>query len=518
MEKDFILYQVGHYGFLINAMIHKLSHHKNDKAIFLLDKVIMSPLAIDFVENNKDNFKPLGDLVVYNDMDIITRIRQENPDEPELTFVDYFSNLLKKHSINLAHAKEIYSIFDTFNAFGAFLTIKGIPYSMIEGVAGQCQSEKRYFLNNNYKQYDEIIHKYRALSCNCPMVKALYCAAQASIKIKPYYEYQSDIELIKHLDYASIRKVINVYGIEFKNFPKDADMIVFSSGWIIGDLKMRLVDYYYAYQKLLDYYVADRPAFLKPHPNLDFPIDEWKKFFPKNEVVPGYFPSLLVSYINDFNVSRIYSTSYSAVDGKDSKTKSIPFRYFYTHKLFHKLYYAYSLAHFLNIDPKHYEHFGMHNDITWSFQRDVMNLPEKSVWSVFNFAPNSFTIIDDINWNKDDSLIKCINKMRELDNNAVIVFMNTKADFIFMDKDQTFVPYIIPVHIKKRATKPNALESLNDEIVYVFCKDHKTRSTISSFSFVKQLNTVGINLSVEKSATPDLDIVNMKLDYLIKSL
>ena len=62
-----VLYQIGHYGFFLNAILHKLIYHKNDQAVFIFDKVIISKESTKFLEENKKNFKNYGEIYLYND-------------------------------------------------------------------------------------------------------------------------------------------------------------------------------------------------------------------------------------------------------------------------------------------------------------------------------------------------------------------------------------------------------------------------------------------------------------------
>ena len=513
--KKKVIYQTGHYGFLIHCMLHKMKYHPNNDAIFLVDKVLMNELTIDFVKKNKNNFKNVGKVILYNDKDII-RNGSTSVETKEQYTLQYFDNLLAKNQIDLAECEEIYSMFDTYNAFGVYLSMKKIFFSMIEIAANFCQSTKRYCLNKAFPVYDEMIYKYKAISYECAYLKKLFCSGSKIVELVSYEENVNAISMLKSLNKQEIKTIIDCY-----NLPPivEGEKVLFSfnSAWIAGQFGFDIPHYMYLNQQVADYFLPeDCKLLLKPHPNTDFDKKYWLQFFPKADYIPGYFPAMLLPYIENLNIYKSLNTGTTGVDQNDQKSINVPMKFFYTHGENNLIHVALKLMEFIKTKKSNLEHYGLHNSVVWSMMSVNPVFDKFTSWSSLELEDDNVLIVGNINWNPGEYKEKLIKRMDSVNNNAVVIFLNNKNDFTFMTNDQRFLPYIIPIHIRKKKLKEDTMENMKEEILYVYCKDEKMLNKIKKFNYSKKLKYVGVELNAEYDEKNQyLDLVNLKLDYLI---
>ena len=106
----------------------------------------------------------------------------------------------------------------------------------------------------------------------------------------------------------------------------------------------------------------------------------------------------------------------------------------------------------------------------------------KSKWvNLNNLEPNSITIIDNYEWNGVDDKYKLTKAMASLNNNAVLIFLDSKDtdNYIFSDYP-SFRDWFISL---KFCNKPNNMNiPVRTEKIHIFCKD------ISILNFLKCLN------------------------------
>lgn len=494
-EKDEVIYQIGHYGFLINCFLHKLNYHKESKAIFLLDKVIANDLTITNLKKIRNNFGYIGKIYFYNDRDIINRMGIA--EDAEKCIMEYFDGFFGQNLINVKGVKEIYSTFDTFNAFGVYLTKKKIAFNMIESLHLQCQNHNRYNLNKHIVLcYDEIMKKYNALSADCPYCKTLYSYDESVFSEKNTVVNNSPAALSSQLPYEELVKLSLCYEVDIK-CREESTVYILHSGWWCGNLNLRYPsDYFYGNKKVIDYFIGSENLVIKPHPNSDFELCVWKENFPDVGVIPGFFPSFLIEYLPDINIKAYISTGSTGGKINNHPAMELPFLVFDSLALFNRLYTSICIAKFMEVSSNLFFHYGIHNKLIWRFSEKVFGVPYDSTWSEFKFLDNSVTIIDNIHWNPGEFHKLLFDKMREIENNSIILFLNSKNDFAFLNDTLEFLPYLYEARIEKRALSNSTLENLNDEIIYIFCKDSETVLKLSGFCLEREFKLQQFKLSV----------------------
>lgn len=521
MEGNTVIYQVGHLGFLINCMLHKLCYHKDSKAIFLLDKVIANDITVENLVRRQEAFAYLGRFYFYDDREIIVQIASS--DNAEDIVIKYFDEFFGNIGFALGTAENIYSTFDTFNSFGVYLNLKKLEFGMIECLSQQCQSHKRYNLNKNVTAgYDDILFKYKALSADSEYCRVLYAYDDSSLTDRKAVPDNAPCKLLQMLPREEIDRLVGAYGLDFKCCSDEEYFIyILNSSWWSGQQENQFNSlgqrglYFYGNQAVCDYFVHSDNLIIKLHPNTDFEKNVIEKNFPGAKIIPGYFPSFLIEYIPNLKVSKSVSTGSSGAKTVGICDNTVPFLFFGSFNLINKLYAAVEIAKYLGVRKENFFHYGIHNSIVWRIEKEQLGDELCSSWSGFDFNDNSVTIIDNVNWNPGDFYDRLVRKMRGICTNAVIIFLNTKNDYIFLDKTLEFLPYIYELRLRKIPLRPDTLENLNMEKVYVFCKEPEMLRKLSHFWFEKvnkyrgfEMLTDGISMDREKTD------ISIKTDYL----
>lgn len=513
-----VLYQIGHFGFLINCFLHKLKYHKEDEAIFLIDKVIANNITLENFMDIQGNFKYIGGIYYYNDKDIIRQIDEIKNLEDCIS--EYFDQLLLQIGIRISDYTEIYSTFDTFNAFGVYLSLKQIKFNIIECTKNQCHSHDRYNLNKNInKEYDQVIEKYKVLSADAEYCQKLYSYDNSDFGGKTTIYNNAPTELLSNLSTEDIMNLVTAYDIKLSN-NFEGLVYIMNSGWMAGANGLKFPKgYFYLNKKVIDCFFDDKKVILKPHPNTDFSDKIWKEQFPDFEIIPGFFPSFLISYLRNVKINGVITTGSSGANGITLPKMEIPFQIFESYKILNRLYVAIKVAQFIGVEEGQFFHYGIHNKLIWTMCKKILKNEIQSIWSKLDFPINSITIIDNIYWNPGDFKEKMIDNMRELSNNAVIIFINSRNDYIFLNEQMDFLPYLYEMRIEKTEYDIGIDENLNDEVIYLFCKDKKIINNVSNWRFKKRQVQQGYSLIVNGFwANKTQNDLSIKTDYILEKI
>ena len=511
-EEKVVVYHVGHLGFLINCFLHKIYYHKESKAIFLIDTVIADKNSISNLKSVEQRFRYIGDFLYYNDRDIINNLNKSESEEREIE--SYFDDFFKKNNIDFDNVSEFYSVFDTYNAFGVYLCLKGVYFNLIEPIHQLYQNHARYNLNKSITpKYDKVIEKYRVLSADSNFCKKIYSFDESVFDNKETICNNSTVELLKKISDDDIRKLSEAYNVQISS-TDGRDLLILNSGWLCGANGFKFPDgYFYLYKKVIDFFLPDNKLVLKPHPNTDFSIDIWKEQFPNIDIIPGFYPSILMKYINGLKIDSTISTGSSG--GKGITDREIDFKVFQSYKLLNKCFVSLHLAKALSISGDKIYHYGMHNRFIWSMEDEFLSDSEHSEWSKLIFDRDSFTIIDNIDWNPGDFRKKMLCELSNISNNAVVVFLNSNNDFSFMTKDLEIVSDIYEMRIEKKRLKNNSMENTNDEVMYIFCKDRERIEEMEHFYLKQSFKYTGYEIVINGLCTnKHLNLLSIKTDYL----
>lgn len=521
-QRKTVVYQVGHFGFLINCILHKLCFHKDEAAVFLLDKVIANDITVDNFIGCMDNFGYIGKFYFYNDKEVISEIASSGGAENAIAA--YFDRFTAEIGLDLSSADEIYSIFDTYNSFGVYLNLRQLPFNMIEGVDGQCRDFKRYHLNKGViPAYDDAIFRYKALSSDSAFCRRLYAYGEGEPTENIIYG-NSPAELLQRLSAEERDRLVSAYGIDFRySSDKEYTVYILSSEWWSLDRKSQAGSlsprelYFYGNQTVADNFINSENVIIKLHPNSDFDRQTLSRVFPDTEIIPGFFPSFLMEAIPHLKIGETVSTGSSGAKTVSADDNTVPFLFFDSLRIANRLYAAVELAKHLGVLREKFFHYGIHNSVIRRMEREIFGCDFSSEWSMFDFPEGSVTIFDNIFWNPGDFLNRLLNKMRDIRNDAVIVFLNSAKDFIFLNDTCEFLPFMYELRLEKKPLRMDTFEDLNEEVVYIFCKDPERVSKLSDLRLKKVNKYRGFELFAEGVSMDRKSTYNsIKTDYLFE--
>lgn len=509
-----IVYHIGHLGFFPLCITHKLFFHREEEAVFIIDKFWLSKNAIDYFAENIEKFSWLGKIITYNE-----RVFFDVADEKQLEnkTVSFFDELLYNNNLNSNRVSMFYNTFDTWNAFGVYLRLKELPFSIMEVIPGQLKKDS-YGLNK-CPVYDCVLKKHQALSAvGKTLVKTIQRSyEETTLRPKDNFINLNYEDLNSYIPPSDRTNILNAYSLDESFLDVDqVVLMVMSSGWIVHKLNPPTRNsFFLLYQLYADYFILNSPAklIIKPHPNTDFPLDFWKKQFPETLILPGYFPSNFIRFIPNLNVDKIIGTGTSGANiSLNNSPEIINSGTYYTfYYILHRFYTTIELIKALSLQNAKLFHIGMHNNFTWAFE-EAWGI-DKSAWNNFRtITNNSVFIIDNIFWNgpKDKEFLD--EAIKNSDDSNLFIFLNSKNDYCFYNPyNPEIMDYIIPITIEKTATREDINSDLDSETIYIFCKNQNIRQKILDFSLHQKLANTGIEISVKPISQEEIDKNNKEL-------
>ena len=484
-----IIYHIGHFGALSKALLLHFNLHKNDNCVFLFDTILCNQETKDFLKGFTDKVKNFANVVTYSD-DVF---KDEQSYEGVQNNIDnFFTKLFELNRVDIYSAKKIYTMFDTFNAFGGYCLLHNISLTFVDafGMFGK----DRYYLNGeHWVHYDRFLFSVGALGYNCKSANCDFLIKDTSVKLIENGKINFD-SLKNNLDAVTIDWLLDLYGFSNDDSVVElSNLVIFSSGWIIAKRKMSREEYFYYYQLLLDFFCdSDGKILLKPHPNINFTQAEADKYFSNSLVLPNYFPSEFIPFLKKFQVRQVLSTSSSGIPSGIYACKYfISFEVFYEATVFKRLYFALQLEKFFQPAYNKFFHHGLHNKFVWGMQDSIFSKNKlRSVWaSLKNFDANSITIIDNYLWNGVKDKEKLINALRTLDNNAIIIFLDSKDTCnYYFDEYKEGLSYIRTISFVKESSVKHSDNQV--EKIHVFCKDMNILRSLNSFRYKEYMQNI----------------------------
>ena len=317
-ERGSVLYHVGHYGFFSKMLLHRLVFHEYCDAIFILD--IGPGKTRDFMSKWNDLNSELGSVYLYSDNSFRKKMTiSEVEGRVEL----YFDTLFNKMNKSLDDFKTIYSGFDWWNAFGAYLHMKNKKYIIFD-TGGSVLNNGRLYDVSRHKDsesaYWGLQAKYKTITTDSSNVHGVIwdsnefkIPGKENININ-YVELRN--RLAPAIKENLVRAFLNKH-IEFKNSYTLIPLRSFSAvsrseikkfEYLLSNAQRLLV----GYRVLIDYCCMEsEKIILKIHPNsnLDSAVDE--TFFDVR-TIPGYFPFEYLPLLDNFNISKIINVGSSS--------------------------------------------------------------------------------------------------------------------------------------------------------------------------------------------------------------
>lgn len=487
-----VIYHLGHYGFFSKAITHKLTFHKGEETVYLIDLVLCSSTVIEFLKKNGFAFhdQGLGKIITYSDKDFID-INDKNELKEKIILT--FDKLFIENGIDNLKKAEIYTGFDTFNAFGIYLGIKGLSYTQMELGKGLLEIN-RYGLNNK-KIYDELLKEYDVLSSGNSLVKSVLRVKDGRGKVLEkdvLIDYQN---LQKQLSEEEKDKILNCFGMkELQKKGGVFNLIVCSSFWVILNLKMSIIVYQRIYRLIMDIFeIDDYPWIIKTHPSADFKIEGWDYWKQEDTLISAFFPVDYMPLLDNIQICAVYATSSTGIQDiyPDKRKINLPLiSTFRNYQLLEYIYLACYIAKRLEDEKTVYHVWGIETEFVQTLVNFFATKKELVTVRGINTSVlkgNIITFIDNITYSEQNNFITALKNADDL---VKVIFINRKGKSIASCLDSSCInilKYFILIELYKIENE----KVVNIGEFYFFCKDDDIRKRMEEFIFSKTLRHEG---------------------------
>lgn len=508
-----VLYHIGHYGALSQCITHKLTFHKNEETVFLLDETLSSPMVKEFVHSYKKRFYEQGiaKFLLYSDLEF-TEIQDKKLLENKIN--DTFDYLLRKNGIRLDRLDVIYSAFDTFNAFGVYLCMKKQPFIMMELGLNQLEMD-RYEMDGDKAVYRSLIKEYRALSSDNKYVSAVLRKARDNgnkiLEKDILIDYQKLEEKFSDEDINKILTCFDMTGVN--NVSGRYNLLVCSSYWIIFFLHQPFNYYREAYNLLIDFCGnASLPLVIKTHPSADFERTKWECDDMNIDIIHGEFPSGYLPLLKDMEIDTIISTGSTGVEkmypnAVHKNFSLIP--YFREFKYALNLYISLDIAGMIKTERTRFHAYGIDSTLVLDMAKNVLNYEISNVSGINTSILKNDTFII-INGVPARELKNFVHALCNSDIDTKVIFLNQTGENIILpciEQNPELADNIVPVSIQKGySTQKDSQQYIRTQRpMYFFCKNASIRNKVTSYILEKNFKYSGFVLRARGEIGLDIE-------------
>lgn len=490
------------YHFLL-CVVDKILFNKDKQGAFLISEYVASVYP-----NYKKLFKYFDYICIY---DIHQYSSAEDTKECEYKIITYYDKLLADSGIEIEKANEIH-IAGAHHGFGYYVYKKNKPFYFYEEAAG-ILSRSEIISNYEKERYPIkylLTQQSGLFDGKNELIIENRCVIDAQVEgFKD--DKANNYEVAAHL--RSIGNKDKEFLANFFHLPHDIPFksknnLVLGQQLYFNGRHLSQSESILTYQLLLDYYLKDENIIFKPHPADQA---DYESFLDGVYILRDKFPSELLAIVPKANFHEaitINSTAIYNVNKIAKEIKSIGYWFLDFRNILHRIWAAFEILKISSDEDSKYYHFGLHNEQMWNYVKFAIEDEQQlTSWLPINDIPlNSVSIINDIKFiNEKDSNI-LLKSMESLDKSSVLIFINEHKDYCFCDVDHPeLMEYIVPIVLTKRRIRENSLENLQDEVIYVFCKDQYKRDIIKKLKLERRLAHSGIFIQSKSLSEQEMD-------------
>jgi hypothetical protein len=496
-----VLFYCGHGGTMSQIISIKCHRHGDEEAV----------LSFPRIEFQQSNFaKRLVEENIFNKIILMATAfscKEGSIEKQEEKICGYFDTVAAENGIDFNSFSDIYIIQDVTGELPVYLSMRNIPYILIEAYIDSYQQFNylgRYSAWESvstitHSSYTAVLEKHKAL-CGTGNI----CKKRLRAENKTS-DHSKSLPKDEWIDFNSLFDNISD---EYKNIickcldeninlvrEKDSCLVLpNSAGFVTKIAKLDYAHINLIYQLAVDYYNHNDESciIVKEHPHgiIALSLD---KYIEYPIVLDPGIPIEFYRFIPNLSINKVLSVMTTAVDKIADYIKEnirLEKNYFAHFRLCHKLFFAFSLHLRLNSGKtncnyaKGFNAEFIHNFVRFCFDDFPDYKPEmKFGWQ--NLKGDNFIIIDEVPPESKKDLISGLDGADPL---TKIVFLNTKKDFAFFDFERLdLLEYIVPFVIKKTAVSNKCISDTEDETLFFFCKDKAVRDAAKTFSMQKSL-------------------------------
>ncbi len=315
-----VLYHTATMYQLLCCIVHKLTYHNNEDTVLLMSEQITPIKKHDmFLERlNKFEFFTKCQYIPEQKIDFQKGMAlNEDSSEKEINEVinnicTAFENWFEE---DIGNYNKFYIASDQHSC-GIYLAKNNIPYTYIEDASGMLSEQARFLaITKRLNLTDHIINDYLGLAGRNKNVIAKLC----DLKYQQYGFFDekaqnfSIYETLKEKIPEQISVLLNFFDVPNIRIASDKKIRLFLTQ-DLNTLKEKDIDLQeLVTTKLADYVFPDYELVVKPHPK-----DRWqnyKRIFPNVTLIPRDFPSELLPFAIDNDISVAYTASSTSIRG-----------------------------------------------------------------------------------------------------------------------------------------------------------------------------------------------------------
>ncbi len=485
-----VLYQVISSYHLLNAMVHRVKYNDQAEAVLLIPNWICQKFP-----NYKELEKYFDKVIVFEAHLKVAKINEEYSVENLL----YIEDLLNNNAIQLEAFEQIH-VWGGHYIFGAYLVEKSIPFIFWEDGAG-ILTDKDVLLeiekNNVIKR--EYCDNHGLYDGTCVNVQKRICNKDAQRDVCDSAEHFSVVRELMDLSEEK-QKYIRSFFVKCESIDLEENTVLFLTQHFANLQVMSFEEQILIYQIVFDYFFENENVALKPHPD---DVMYYGKLFPQYKVIRERFPSEFMPIIFNNRPKMIATISSTAINNlKNCFDDCVSFDTWYekSFNMTHRYYVALKLLQKIFVDNKICT-IGVNEQLIENFWRTKEW--EKQQWYI-ELEANKCYLVDDIALQEKYTRETVIQLLEHLQEDAMVVFINSKQDFCFYDLyHKELWNSIVPVCIdKKKKRVEEFYENEEQEVIYVYSKNQEVLKMVKDFELNKELANVGMELEV-KGLTPE---------------
>ena len=346
------------------------------------------------------------------------------------------------------------------------------------------------------------------------------------VLLKDYYEHFDPVEELFNISDEERTELLELFEVNIKiDIPENSLLLLTLH---FANLKMMTFEeQVLLYQLFADYFCEDYNLVFKPHPD---DIMYYDILFPEAQIIKEVFPSEFLPFIlkkepevfatiastSIFSLKNIYNKKILEFTPDYEKDFIFTHRYYIALKFINQLcnnHTVYSLGTNNEILANFLSYGEFKNDglnITYLSDIYIDENDNTNIENVFSqIKDNSVLIIDNILKNSNVDFLECVDNivdyMKYIDNQSVIIFLNSAQDFCFYDIfAKELWEHIIPIVVNKKAMRDDEFYSDTEtEIIYLYTKNEEYKEMAKNIKIDKKLKYTGLEVAVNPYETAE---------------
>ncbi len=472
---------------LLCAIIHKQLHHREEESLLLFPKTNIEKLP---------QYQELIDRGFFSDICFIPNEMLRTTERMKKEDIEAYNKLLP---YSIGEYSNIY-VGGLHYKFAIYLIKKDIRFSAFEeaaGIASRPEILRSIIMGINTMNVD-IIDEYQLIDMRNEHITKVYCnmSAQAEGYMDSRAEDFDIISLFSLIDEQMLSQLKELFRCPSVKCDSEIKSALVLTQHFANLRILTFENQITIYQYLFDYFLEGYKLFIKTHPS---DIMYYDYLFPQACIIRDNFPSEFVPYVFDNlpqMVATLTSTSINHLKGFFTEIISFDTEIERAFSYLHSYYFAMRIISYLG--KTQYSTVGTFDTIINNFEQHNNVFANLTHANYSQASTDLSTLLIDKICQEDEGYIH--NRIQELDNDEVLIFLNSDSSFSFIDIEnkEAYMEHIVTITIEKKSNRNDEVYSdLSQEVIYIMTKNKECRRMIYAFDEKKELNNSGLSLSVK---------------------